>query len=80
MEITKSDLENFIEEVADKIEVPLEKTYETTPGVGNCWYEACASLLKLNNMRNISAKQLRKEVVDNIEHCKNFKNVFEMVF
>jgi len=32
--------------------------------------------MKLNNMRNISAKQLKKEVVD----CKNFKNVFEMIF
>ena len=48
--------------------------------MGNCWYEACASLLRLNNMRNISAKQLRKEVVDNIEQCKNFKHVFEMIF
>ena len=47
---------------------------------GNCWYEACASLLRLNNIKNISAKQLRKEVVDNIEKCKNFKNVFEMIF
>ena len=48
--------------------------------MGNCWYEACASLLKLNNIKDISAKQLRKEVVDNIEKCSNFKNVFEMVF
>ena len=31
-------------------------------------------------MRNISAKQLRKEVVDNIENCENFKNVFEIEF
>ena len=36
--------------------------------------------MKLNNMGNISAKQLRKEVVDNIENCKNFANVFEMIF
>ena len=79
MEPTKSGLEKHIDEVSKQIEIPLKK-HETTPGVGNCWYEACASLLKLNNMRNISAKQLRKEVVDNIEHCKNFKNVFEMVF
>ena len=31
-------------------------------------------------MRNISARQLREEVVDNIENCENFKNVFEMIF
>ena len=31
-------------------------------------------------MRNIFAKQLRKEVVNNIEHCENFDNVFEMIF
>ena len=79
MEPAKSGLEKHIDEVSKKIEIPLEK-YETTPGVGNCWYEACASLLKLNNMRNISAKQLRKEVVDNIENCENFISVFEMVF
>ena len=79
METTKSDLEKHIKEVSDMIEVPLEK-HETTPGVGNCWYEACASLLKLNNIRTMSAKQLRKEVVDNIENCENFANVFEMMF
>ena len=28
----------------------------------------------------MSAKQLRKEVVDNIENCENFPNVFEMMF
>ena len=80
METTKSDLEKYIEEVADIIEVPLEKTYETTPGVGNCWYEACANLLKINNIRTVSAKQLRKEIIDNIEHCENFPSVFEMMF
>ena len=79
METTKSDLEKQIEKVSDMIEIPLKK-HETTPGVGNCWYEACASLMKLNNMRKISAKQLRKEVVDNIENCENFANVFEMIF
>ena len=75
----KNALEQHIDEVSQKIEITLEK-HETTPGVGNCWYEACASLMRLNNMRNISAKQLRKEVVDNIENCENFKNVFEMIF
>ena len=79
VESTKSALEKHIEDVSKQIEIPLEK-HKTTPGVGNCWYEACASLMKLNNMRNISAKQLRKEVVDNIENCENFKNVFEMIF
>ena len=79
VEPTKSALEKHIDDVSKQIEIPLEK-YETTPGVGNCWYEACASLMKLNNMRSISAKQLRKEVVDNIESCENFKNVFEMIF
>ena len=79
METTKSDLQKHIEEVSDMIEVPLEK-HETTPGVGNCWYEACASLMKLNNIRTMSAKQLRKEVVDNIENCENFPNVFVMMF
>ena len=70
-EPAKDNLEKHIDEVSNKIEIPLIK-HETTPGVGNCWYEACASLLKLNNMRKISAKQLRKEVVDNIEYCDNF--------
>ena len=79
METTKSDLEKHIEEVSDIVGVPLKK-HETTPGVGNCWYEACASLMKLNNMRTMSAKQLRKEVVDNIENCENFPSVFEMMF
>ena len=31
-------------------------------------------------MKKISAKELRKEVVDNIEKCENFTNVFEMIF
>ena len=79
MDTTKNDLEKHIEEVSEKVGVPLKK-HETTPGVGNCWYEACASLMKLNNMGTMSAKQLRKEVVDNIENCENFANVFEMIF
>ena len=79
MEPEKSGLEKQIDEISKKVGIPLKK-HETTPGVGNCWYEACASLLKLNNMKDISAKQLRKEVVDNIEKCNNFKNVFEIVF
>ena len=78
-EPVKGNLEKHIDEVSNKIEIPLIK-HETTPGVGNCWYEACASLLKLNKMREISAKQLRKEVVDNIEYCENFPNVFEIIF
>ena len=73
-----ADLEKHISEVSRKIDIQLEKTFETTPGVGNCCYEACASLLRLINMRNISAKQPRKEVVDNIENCENFDNFFEM--
>ena len=80
MGTTKSDLEKYIEEIATKNEVPLKKTFETTPGVGNCWYEACATLLKINNIKTISAKQLRKEIVDNIEHCDNFPHVFDMIF
>ena len=79
METIKNDLEKHIEEVSEKVGIPLKK-HETTPGVGNCWYEACASLMKLNNMGTMSAKQLRKEVVDNIENCENFANVFEMIF
>ena len=75
----KSALEKHIGEVSQKIGINLKK-HETTPGVGNCWYEACASLMKLNNMKDISAKQLRKEVVNNIENCKNFKHVFGMIF
>ena len=31
-------------------------------------------------MGTMTAKQLRKEVVDNIENCRNFANVFEMIF
>ena len=78
-EITKSPLEKQINEVARKIDMHLEM-HEITPAVGNCWYEACSSLMKLNKMRNISAKELRKEVVDNIDNCENFGNVFEMIF
>ena len=36
--------------------------------------------MKLNKMRDISANELRKEVVNNIEKCENFNNVFEMIF
>ena len=72
-------LEEHIEEVSEKIGVTLVK-HETTPGVGNCWYEACVCLMKLNNMRTMTAKQLRKEVVENIENCPNFAYVFEMIF
>ena len=53
---TKSALEKHISEVSQKIEIPLE-THEATPAVGNCWYEACASLMRLNKMRDISAKK-----------------------
>ena len=60
METTKSDLKKHIEEVSDMIEVPLKK-HETTPGVGNCWYEACASLMKLNKAaQKRSSRQHRK--------------------
>ena len=76
---TKSALEEHIDTVSKKINVNLEM-HGNTPAVGNCWYEACASLMKYNKMRDISAKQLRKEVVDNIDNCENFSNVFEMVF
>merc|ERR1712030_31637 len=31
-------------------------------------------------MESLSAKDLRKQVVDNIEKCENFKDVFEMIF
>ena len=76
---TKSALEEHIDTVSKQNNVHLEM-HEITPAVGNCWYEACASLMKYNKMRDISPKQLRKEVVDNIENCENFSNVFEMVF
>jgi hypothetical protein len=36
--------------------------------------------MKLNGMGTMTAKQLRKEVVDNIENCENFANVFAMIF
>ena len=47
--IMKSTLEKHINEVAKKIDVHLEM-HEITPAVGNCWYEACSSLMKLNKM------------------------------
>ena len=72
-------LEEHIEEVSEKIGVPLVK-HETTPAIGNCWYEACVCLMKLNNMRTMTAKQLRKEVVENMENCPNFAYVWEMIF
>ena len=31
-------------------------------------------------MKNMSAKELREKVVDNIEKCENFTNIFEMIF
>ena len=74
-----SPLKNHIDEVSKIIEIPLEM-HGVTKAMGNCWYEACASLMKLNKMEILSAKDLRKEVVNNIEKCENFKNVFEMIF
>ena len=73
------NLEEHIEEASEKIGVNLVK-HETTPGGGNCWYEACVCLMKLNNMRTMTAKQLRRAVVENIENCPNFAYVFEMIF
>ena len=35
---------------------------------------------EINKMWDISAKELRKEVINNIENCENFNNVFEMIF
>jgi hypothetical protein len=36
----KTDLEKEIEAVCKKLGIPLLEKYETTPGIGNCWYEA----------------------------------------
>ena len=69
----KSDLEKEIEKVCKKLGMPLLEKYETTPGIGNCWYEAISSLMRLYNIRNISAKQLREEVIDNMEQCENIE-------
>ena len=74
-----SSLKSHIDEVSGAIEIPLEM-HGVTPAVGNCWYKACASLMQLNKMKSMSAKELRKEVVDNIEKCENFTNAFEMIF
>ena len=57
--VTKSDLKKHINEISEKINIPLEM-HEVTPAIGNCWYEVCASLMKLNKMRDISAKILEK--------------------
>ena len=75
----KSNLEKEIEKVSKQLGIPPLEKYGTTPGVGNCWYEACTSLMKLYNLREISAKQLREEVINNMEQCKNFKNVYESI-
>jgi len=73
----KSDIEKEIEKVCRKVGIPLLEKYGTTPGIGNCWYEAISSLMQLYNMRKISAKQLRKEVIDNIEKCENSEVIRE---
>ena len=73
----KSDLEKEIEKVCKKLGIPLLEKYETTPGIGNCWYEAISSLMRLYNIRNISAKQLREEVIDNMEQCENIEVIRE---
>ena len=73
----KSNLEKEIEKVSKQLGIPPLEKYGTTPGVGNCWYEACTSLMKLYNIREISAQQLREEVIDNMEQCENFENVCE---
>ena len=75
----KTDLEKEIEAVCKKLGIPLLEKYETTPGIGNCWYEAISSLMRLYNMKKISAKQLRKEIIDNMENCKNFEVVNELL-
>ena len=74
-----SPLKNHIDEVSRAVEIPLEM-HGVTKALGNCWYEAVASQMRLNNLELISAKDLRKKIVDNIEKCKNFKEVFEMIF
>ena len=63
----KSDLEKEIEKVSKQLGIPLLEKYGTTPGIGNYWYEAISSLMHLYNIREISAKQLREEVIDNME-------------
>ena len=73
-----TDLEKYIDEVSRRIGVKLEKTVETTPSRGNCWYEAVALLSRTNNVKNISAKQLREMVVNNLENCPNFNHFFEI--
>merc|ERR1711984_10354 len=40
------------------------------PGIGNCWYEAISSLMRLYN---------RKEIIDNMENCENFEVVNELL-
>ena len=73
-----SNLEKYIDEISKRIGVKLEKTAVTTPGKGNCWYEAVALLSRTYNVKNISAKQLREMVVNNLEKCSNFDHFFEI--
>ena len=47
----KSNLEEEIEKVSKQLGIPQLEKYGTTPGVGNCWYEACTSLMSLYNFR-----------------------------
>ena len=74
-----SSLEKHIEEVSREIGIALKKTTVTTPGKGNCWYEATALLARTYNVRNMTAKQLRELVVNNLEKCENFDHFFEIV-
>ena len=73
-----SSLEKHIDVISKRIGIKLEKTTETTPGKGNCWYEATALLSRTYNVKNISAKQLRALVVNNLEKCPNFDYFFEI--
>ena len=73
-----SSLERHIEEVSQKIGIALQKTAVTTPSRGDCWYEATALLSRTYNVKNITAKQLRSLVIQNIEKCDNFDAFFEI--
>ena len=74
----KSDLEKEIEKVSKQLGIPLLEKYWTTPGIGNCWYEAISSLMRLHNIREISAKQLREEVIDNLVQIKGIKYLYHL--